>query len=72
MFQEMDEFDDLCSDCVPLTPIELHERLESQEFHVAMQEFFNGPAQELITQLQSALVRVKSNYTQELKTEVGQ
>lgn len=60
MFKEIDEFEDSCADCVPVSPIELHKRLESQEFHKVMQEFFDGPAQELISQLQEVLVQIKT------------
>ena len=64
--------EDPCADCVPVSPIEFYDRLHSPELRRELMEFFDGPAQELLTQMQTALARLKAEEAERLKAEVGE
>ncbi len=62
--------EDPCADCVPVSPIEFYDRLHSPELRRELMEFFNGPAQELLAQMQLALARIKAEQAEKLESEV--
>ena len=62
----------LCVGCKPKSPAELQDYLRSEEARQVMMEFFDGPAQELLTQMQTALARLKAEEAERLKAEVGE
>ena len=65
------EEEGICVGCEPKSPEELQDYLRSAEAREVMMEFFNGPAQEILAQMQIALERIKAEQAKKLKSEVS-